>query len=463
MEMSFVIFLLVTMANSGVSDLLDLVPTDEYWRTKSVQVTDEGLRADLAAGVVRGKPEQVRRLMAIRTAGERKLAATLPRLRELEKSDEPFVADYASAAIAAIEGKPYARQQVSSGEDVWLLPAACRAVLHVESLSGVKPITPAQLDDAVRAMAAASGITQEEARVEAKKAISRIIEIADRVGNVRVAGVTIGIATGNEAAGASVVAIVRGRYDARALAEVVNASIDPTGGGGRKAVDGVDTLTLSSGIITLFPDDARAAFILPLPFSQIDAAAEVATALRTGRGPLKAVPEMADLLAKLDLSQPISGVVKGTGAFQNSTFFKPFEVLTIAGRRVDRGIALRLDAQGRDAESIAASVEGMNESLKGAKETVEQTLARMPKGFGAAFAKLLDSARCTVDAQDPKRATFTGELAASPLTLLTAITFGITAPPAPAESIEKYNRIAREWERDLDSTSRPARTPTGNK
>jgi hypothetical protein len=146
---SFGLLFLMSMLMGGVGDLLDLIPTDEYWRIKDVRVTEDVIRRELAAapaagdisalvdalggadaaareaaarqirdrgpGVVPqlreaaksdnpevaararrligevqaggGKARQVRKLMAIRTAGERKMAGLLPRLKELAAAD----------------------------------------------------------------------------------------------------------------------------------------------------------------------------------------------------------------------------------------------------------------------------------------------------------------------------------------------------------------------------------------
>ena len=148
------LFLLSTIMGTG-TDLLDYVPSDDYWKAKGVTaVTVEALLKELeppkagadisklvpdlgspdakvrdaAAAKVRAmgpgvipqlkelakhddpevagrarlliteignaaKSTQVRRLMAIRTLGEKKAKEALPRLAELVRSSEPFVAD----------------------------------------------------------------------------------------------------------------------------------------------------------------------------------------------------------------------------------------------------------------------------------------------------------------------------------------------------------------------------------
>lgn len=186
MMMNFGMVFLMTMLMGGVSDVLDVIPSDEYWRIKNVQVSEASLLEELApppaagdisklvddlgegdakvrdaaaakiramgAGVIPqlqkateadnpetaararkliadiqngGKAQQVRKLMAIRTAGEKKLKGLLPRLTELTQSKEMFIADYAAAAVAAIEGKPYTRSAVANGDSAGRCRPTC--------------------------------------------------------------------------------------------------------------------------------------------------------------------------------------------------------------------------------------------------------------------------------------------------------------------------------------------------
>src|SRR5215210_4127102 len=171
------LFLLSSLMGTG-TDLLDYLPSEDYWKAKGVTaVTAQALLKELeapkpgadisklaadldspdfkvrdaAAAKVRAmgpgvipqlremaksdnpelagrarllineiggaaKATQIRRLMAIRTLGEKKMKEGLPRIAELVRSDEPFVADYALAALAAIEGRPYARRHEAASD-----------------------------------------------------------------------------------------------------------------------------------------------------------------------------------------------------------------------------------------------------------------------------------------------------------------------------------------------------------
>ena len=129
--------LLMMLLSGGSNDLLDAIQSDSYWNSKHVTVSVEQLIAD-ASGSVRADvasphAAEVRRLIAIRTLGEMKTVEAVVALNALMESKEPFVADYAQAAIAAIEGKQAMRAGIAQDRmtDVWLLPAQCELVAQI--------------------------------------------------------------------------------------------------------------------------------------------------------------------------------------------------------------------------------------------------------------------------------------------------------------------------------------------
>ena len=70
MEASF--FLLFTMLLGGASgnDLLDLIPSDSYWKSKELELTATNIMVELNSIKAddTSKPTAVRRLMAIRAS-----------------------------------------------------------------------------------------------------------------------------------------------------------------------------------------------------------------------------------------------------------------------------------------------------------------------------------------------------------------------------------------------------------
>ncbi|HEY7115891.1 MAG TPA: HEAT repeat domain-containing protein, partial [Tepidisphaeraceae bacterium] len=269
---SFSIFsLLFALLSGGATDLLDLVPSDGYWKAKNVvavtvdqlvtEITPQAganiadlikalgsgnpaerdgaaskIRAMGPAAVpalekaaddpdpevanrVRGLSEQiklnskaagVRKLMAIRTLGEMKKPEALPALRALVNSKEMFVADYATRAIAQIEGKPLPARGAPAAQlkaDLTLLPAKC-GVVGQFSFASTKPISIEQVAKQVPVMPG------EDRRQSLEMLTGHVIAIADQIGNVRIEGVTFGVADDVGPNGGFAAVIVRGQWDA---------------------------------------------------------------------------------------------------------------------------------------------------------------------------------------------------------------------------------------------------------
>src|SRR5438874_8131953 len=103
------IFLIFTMLLGGSpgNELLDLVPTDAYWKSKDVEITVPNIMLELNSIKTddTAKATAVRRLMAIRTLGELKGADAVTSLKAQLDSKEMFVADYSQRALDAIQGK----------------------------------------------------------------------------------------------------------------------------------------------------------------------------------------------------------------------------------------------------------------------------------------------------------------------------------------------------------------------
>src|SRR3954468_13520539 len=105
----FLIFTLLLGGGTG-NDLLDLIPTDVYWKVKDVEPTVPNLMLELNSIKAddTSKAVAVRRLMAIRALGELKTPDAVNSLKAQLENKDMCVADYAQHAIDLIEGKPSA-------------------------------------------------------------------------------------------------------------------------------------------------------------------------------------------------------------------------------------------------------------------------------------------------------------------------------------------------------------------
>ena len=216
--MGLMSILMLLLSRGGGNDLLDYMPADAYWRIKGVTVTVERMVAELATAEPGdgAQAKAVRRLMALRALGELKEAEALPALRPLLESKDLFVADYARQAIAAIEGKPSVRPRPAEAalwKDLCLLPARCSIVGQARPPAGGPVAFDKLLKDAetvLPPMPDPGAALHEWAKV--------LVTVAERVGNVRLDGATVGVGEKPGDRTGSLVAIGRGLYDPEMLA-----------------------------------------------------------------------------------------------------------------------------------------------------------------------------------------------------------------------------------------------------
>ena len=236
--------------------------------------------------------------MAIRTAGEKKFAALQPRLKQLTQSEDPFVADYAKAAIAALADLPNQRSHEPSNDDVWLLPADCRAVLHITASAGAPPDT-ANIELLIDPMLRLSAEAQQQ---RAHVAYAELLAVAEQVGNVRLDGVTVGISGDIGPNAGQVVIALHALYDHQAMTRYL-ATLPSLKSDVR---EGVAVASIGDTGLLLLPDDHRLIAVIS-PKLSADFAASYLQTLKQATQPLKQVPSLVKLLDRVDKSGPIWG------------------------------------------------------------------------------------------------------------------------------------------------------------
>jgi hypothetical protein len=305
----------------------------------------------------RRRVQAVRRLMAIRALGELKDAAAAPVLRGLLASPAPFEADYARAAMAAIEGKAYARPatpaKTFTGE-AWLLPAGCAAAAQARLPSGA-PV------DFAKAMEFLPADTRKEASLEKilPPLTKMILEAAERVGNVRLDGVTMGFSAdlGARVEGKDrgwVVLIGRGLYDVAAVRALL-AKAGPESKD--ECVDGVPVVRVSNEFFLVLPSDSCLAIVAG-PESQEKAPVikELIAAFKAGKGALAAASPLGALIGSLDTSRPAWGAMVVNENYRQTELLAPFDTVTLLLDPAKQAANVTLTAQGKDAEKVAATV-----------------------------------------------------------------------------------------------------------
>ena len=450
MAASWLMVLLLALGGGDGNELLDYLPSRLYWEVKGVDLSADAMRAELAAKPsadavalipelgddrfetrekamekiraigpdaipalrtalesesaeirnraavlvrdlsVAGRAREIRRLMAIRALGELKARDAEADLLGLLPSGEPFVASYARAALASIRNQDAAPPAAAPGEvraDLALIPPGCGVV-------GRMTVPPGRPVDYDRLLASISGFPlrgEQTPDQAAEQAARQGIAIAERIGNIRIDAVTLGVSgdIGNNAG--FVVVVARGCYDAKGLRELIlqETRAKP------RTIAGVDVLPLDREFTLILPSDERL-ILAGGPKTDALPMEDLATALREGEAKQPA-PETAALAGAVDTSRPLWLSMRVTEAYRSMPLLAPFEAVTlVVGREADAQ-HLALSARGKDAEAVKASVaifeKGLQEAREGFAKAVQDV--RMPQM--KAFADLLGSIALETD------------------------------------------------------------------
>lgn len=466
MAMSWMAILMALLGGGG-NDFLDYVPTKAFWKSQGVEVTTAKLLAELKGaetpdasklikqlgaaqqadreqaqrkleamgpGVLpqlrkaarspdaevamridsliaslskKGAARTARRLMAIRTLGERKDRKALPALRKLLESKAVFEAEYAAAAIAAIEGKPFKRTGASTkamASDLWILPGNCAAVGQVRFTPG-KSVSIEQVAKKLAPM-------MPEGDVEAALAAANeaIISLALQVGNIRLEGVTFGMAddVGEEKESGYVVLVVRGLYDPAAVRSIMidRLRLKP------EKVGGLELLSVADGAALMLASRERLV-LLAGPSRDKLPIQEMAAALKSGKGKLADNKPMAKLIKSADRSGPIWAACCISETYRKSSLLAPLRTLTLTSKQRPKELHLTLSAVGTDAEKVAAAVKEFNGHMAEGREELARQAERMP--MLKPIAEFLGSIKAAAKGAN---ATVTARLPGEPMTLL---------------------------------------------
>jgi hypothetical protein len=420
------ITLITFLLGAGGGDLLDYVPTDAYWRAKQVTVTPDVLTKDLrptplaevaglidqldspdaavrdtAAAKIRAagpgaipalqeeisseiietsrrakaliqeitadtRPASIRRLMAIRTLGERKERGAVDVLRPLLASKEPFVAEYAGRAIAQIEGTPYERPRPRDEmkTDLWLLPANCAAVAQFSPRAGLA----IPFDQAIANM----HIRPEQKAERVNILTEMVLILAERVGNMRIDGVTIGLFGDITDRSGFLVAVLRGQFDRVAFAELVQQLGTPAGN-----VDGQDVFQPNGESAMFFASDNQAVYMAS-PAGASLPVKEMIAAIKTGKGGLECAEGIPELIKSAKTDEALWAVARTTPEIRQHAPLAAFETVSLTGRQEGQTFHFQLVAQASDADKLAVSMQELNRLLKNTREWFDTTAPVMP-------------------------------------------------------------------------------------
>jgi hypothetical protein len=484
---SFVFAFLLLVGGRGGIDLLDTLPTASYWQAKNVTPTAEQLTrdagpdgppadvtallkdlastdfatrdkakkgleaagpaiipqlkpaitsADLDVAAVagelvkrfneNGQERAVRRLMAIRTLGERKEKNALPLLKGLVNSQELFVSDYALRAVAQIEGNRLEAvdHKADMAKDLSLLPKDVSIVgqMVAEAAPGQAPLTLEVVVDRMLANPGALGMggfggpaggAKPDRQRLLANATRQMLKVLERVGNMRLEGVTVGVSdNAGDTAGWGII-VFRGTYNARAFVDALRA-MDPgeagrgaaTQGAGNDQIAAIPHYVPDDDATFLFPSDHQ--MIAVLSGAERDRAAAlgaVAAALKAGKGTLDQNADMATRLKTLNVAGPVWAVVRPTEEMKKAKMLEAFDTVTLDAAGTAEGLTFTFKGEGADPEKVAASAAELSNDVKQAQQAMAAQAGQMP-----VLQPVVDFMNSLKVVAEAKTATFTGAI-----------------------------------------------------
>jgi hypothetical protein len=421
------IFSLIMLMNGGGNELLDFVPTDAYWKSHNVEVSVEALtkdlQADVAADPAKPKAGAVRRLMAIRALGEMKKPAAVKALKPFLTSKEPFEAEYAAEAIAAIENKVVAGigPVRDSMGDIWLMPANVGVVGQLKFSAATPESIQKQITEAP--------LPPELNRAQMTAQFHEfLIAQADQIGNVRIDAVSFSISEQIDDQIGFVIAVIRGTYDSKAVEALIAKSQVPS-----QATDGVTVYKLDKEAALILPSNDRLVLIFG-PNEQSLPVKEIAATLKSGKGKLPESTDMVKLIESMNSQQILWAVAKMSDSYHKAPLLAPFDIMKLKGEMKDGLTQVSLEAKGSDPAAIQKLVTQSDQQLNSAIEDARQFIDKMP-----AMKPMLEMMESIQMKADGGTVTVTAEIKGAPLGMVMASLFGVRtanrapdAPPAPA-------------------------------
>ncbi len=318
---------------------------------------------------------KVDRLMAIRALGETGDTAALPLLEPLLKSDALFEAEYARLAVARIKGQRYdapTLQAETRMSDVWLLPADIGAVAQATMPAEGQLDVAALLDK----MPAMPMMEEGQMTPEMRKAMvaqyhDAFMKLAGRLGNVRVDGVTLGVAdnVGNDTGYAMFV--IRGLYDIAAARAALTEMGVP-----RETISEVETF--STRELRYIPFSKDRFVILCGPNREALPVATVIEALKTGKGKLADNQAIAKLIKTVDTTSEQWAVMNVSAAYRVAPPLAPFDTLTMSSAKNGKTTTITINAKGSDQEAIARNVATMQGQIAMGIGEIKEQMADTP-------------------------------------------------------------------------------------
>jgi hypothetical protein len=369
--------------------------------------------------------------MAIRTLGEKKDRRALPVLRELVGSKDFFTADYARAAVAAIEGKPY-RRPASTAEqceaDVKFLPAGTGLVFQRRIALG----KAGPMDRVLTPKRPASVPTGGLPQALGKALVEHLVHLAEQVGNFRVQTTTTALSARMGGEGGFLVTVARGHFNTKALKELLrkmNATAVKVGT--------AEALQLGYSGMVLMPLSDRRVVVISSPSADALPIDALAKAVAGGEGGMGKDEKVATLVKAADHAKGIWAVAKMTETYRQVEFLAPFQQARFEAERKADGIHLWFTATGTDAAAVKQAMALFEEQVKELRKGLGEQARSNP--LLKVYLPVLDAVKVQVDGT---RATITAKV--PPEVDLESPTFVLIVGPAVGAEMSPHERVRIE-------------------
>lgn len=428
-DSNLITLLLFLLTGGGGGDLVECIPVDTYWQVKDVKpdtptllaelttaetpdvsaeiedlgspdagVRDAAAQKILAAGtgvlpqlrkaaaaedieleasrrlrvlitqvIVDSKPREVRRLMAIRTLGQRKEKGALATLQDLSASEEPFIAEYASRAIARIEGAPLPETKgltETMKADLQLLLAGCAIVGQVRGMPELTPsFEQAVLDLKLKP-------NQRQWRLE--MVTHMLVDYAERLGNLRVDGMTFGLSGDLSERGGFAVAILRGQYDPDLAVVAARQARLPF-----LDVNGADVYQWGPEGAFFIHSPSQLIFMASHDPADLPSAAMV-EAIKSGKGTLANEKSLMALLENVDRTSAIWAAGQPVAAMKEAAILRDFDSVALTGAVKGKALHLTISGRGADPQRVKAAADTARQFVRDLAPTLNEVVLWMP-------------------------------------------------------------------------------------
>ncbi|NQT52020.1 hypothetical protein HQ576_08215, partial [bacterium] len=264
--------------------------------------------------------------------------------------------------------KPAALAKATLEADLRLLPPNCGLVAQAAMLANPQFSISKAIGDLGGMLPGGMDATQILGKLT-----EGILMVAERVGNVRIERITLGVADNVGDDTGFVVIVVRGAYDAAAA----SAALQQIGLNATK-VDGMDVLAADREF-RVIPCSNRRLVMIGGPRQAVMPVEDVIAAIKTPPDALRLNEELAALVRKADVTQPLWAVATLTDAYRQTPVTAPFDTATLTTQADEKGdLAGTLVAVGKDAEAVKRVADLVNNGIKEGITELTEHAGRMP-------------------------------------------------------------------------------------